>query len=157
MAEHPATPRIFLDSSVIFAAAVSVTGASRAIILLGDIGLLQIVVSEQVFEETERNLRDKSPSALAAFSHFRKTIAWAVVPYPSRDHVAETAQHIASKDAPILAAAMDGKVNRLLTLDVRHFKTEAVLNYSKLIIQTPGEFMLEIRYALSESLKLDPK
>lgn len=156
MAEYPQTPRIFLDSSVVFSSATSTTGASRALILLGEIGFLQLVVSEQVFYEAERNLRDKAPSAIAAFERFRKSIPWSVAPYPTSEQVAEAAKHIASKDAPILAAAMNVRVDRLITLDVRHFKTEEVFQYSKLIIQTPGELVLEIRNVLASRLSAKP-
>lgn len=154
MAQQPQTPRIFLDSSVIFAASSSATGASRLLILLGEMGLLQIVASEQVFEEVKRNLQLKAPGALDAFERFRKVLSWEIVPYPSREQVLAAEQHIAQKDAPILVAAMNARVNRLITLDVRDFKTEQVLQFSRLMIQTPGELVKEIRNVLARDLSL---
>ncbi len=120
--------------------------------LLGELGLLKLVVSDQVFEEVERNLQEKAPAALSAFDKFRRALNWEILPYPSRELVIEAAAHIAPKDAPILAAAMMANPQRLITLDVRHFKTEQVLSYSNLVIQTPGELLLDIRNLLAIGL-----
>jgi predicted nucleic acid-binding protein len=152
MAEEPSPPRIFVDSSVLFAAAASSSGASRALVLLAEIGLLRFVVSQQIFEEVERNLADTAPKALPFFVRLRQVLDWEVVDYPAPILVAEAAKHIALKDAPILAAAMSALVARLITLDKRHFKTEAVLNYSQLMIQTPSELIQDIRQVLSAGI-----
>ncbi len=50
---------------------------------------------------------------------------------------------IEPKDAPILAAAAIGKVNRLLTLNTKDF-TSQVSAQSGLLIQTPSEFIQEV-------------
>lgn len=54
----PETPRIFLDSSVLVAGAASFTGASRAILILAELGLLKLVVCPYILKETERNLEE---------------------------------------------------------------------------------------------------
>jgi len=56
--------RIFLDSSVLIAASASNVGASHAVIVMAEIGLIKAIVSEQVIEECERNLQKKLPQSL---------------------------------------------------------------------------------------------
>lgn len=56
---------VFFDSSALFAGVVSATGAARALLLLSEAGvLIQVIVSEQVIAETERNVAGKLPRAL---------------------------------------------------------------------------------------------
>ncbi len=55
---------LFLDSSALIAGIFSQTGASRALLLLGEDGKVQLKVSQQVIIETERNLAKKVPKAL---------------------------------------------------------------------------------------------
>ncbi len=76
MASPP--PKIFLDSSVLFAAAVSASGASRAIIILAELGLLRLAVCRQVFDEVERNLQIKAPVALPYFLQLQTGLNWEV-------------------------------------------------------------------------------
>ncbi len=40
--------RVFIDTSVLFAAVLSATGGSRLILKLGEAGVLRLVVSRQV-------------------------------------------------------------------------------------------------------------
>jgi len=56
--------RVFLDASVLFAAAYSATGASREIIRRAIRGQIECVVSDLVLEEARRNLGAKAPEAL---------------------------------------------------------------------------------------------
>lgn len=49
--------RIFADTSILMAGCGSKTGASRAVLTMAEIGLFKLVVSEQVLEEFQRNLK----------------------------------------------------------------------------------------------------
>ena len=142
-------PAVFLDSSVMFAAALSKTGGSRAIIVLAEIGFIRLLVSAQVLEEAERNLRDKAPKALPFFQQLATALNWEIVPEPAKEAIAECARVIAPKDAPILAAAMVAQPARFVTLDARHLDTPQARTFSGLTIQSPGEFIEEMRALLS--------
>ena len=58
------THKVFLDASVIIAGVASRIGASRAVLNLAEIGLIQAVASRQVLDEVERNIRQKNPTGL---------------------------------------------------------------------------------------------
>ena len=60
----PNPTRIFIDASVLFAAALSKTGFARDLILVGAREELTLVLSAFVIEETRRNLATKAPHAL---------------------------------------------------------------------------------------------
>ena len=49
--------RIFLDTSVIFAAVLSETGGARTLFRLGEVGLLQLIVGSNVLRECEEVVR----------------------------------------------------------------------------------------------------
>ena len=55
------------------------------------------------------------------------------------------------KNAPILAAAIAAKVDRILSLNTKDFKS-IVANKSGLIIQTPSQFIQKIRLIVTQSL-----
>jgi predicted nucleic acid-binding protein len=59
--------RIFLDSSVLYAAAFSPTGPARRLILKGLEGSVTLAISDLVIEETKRNLTKNAPFALPSF------------------------------------------------------------------------------------------
>jgi len=144
----PPPPRIFLDSSVLFAAAASATGASRALVILAELGLLRLVVCPQVFDEVERNLQSKAPAALPYFQRLRVALNWQVVKDPTPEQVRACLGIIAAKDAPILAAAISAQPDRLVTLDVRDFGCPEVQRSVPFLIQMPGELLTDIRQAL---------
>lgn len=142
-------PAVFLDSSVILAAAISTTGASHAIIVLAEIGFIRPLVSSQVLEEVERNLKAKTPRALPYFDQLAAALNWEIAPEPTAEAIAACARASAPKDAPILAAAMAVKPARLLTLDAKHLNTPEAKAISKLAIQSPAEFVEEMRAILA--------
>lgn len=137
-------PRIFADSSVLIAGSDSRSGASRAIIVMAEIGLFQLVISRYVITECERNLRKKLPAGLPIFAQLLTNINLLIVDDPPPTEVERWFPHIEAKDAPILAAAVQAKVDRLLTLNSKDF-TPQVAMVSGLTIQPPGEFVREIR------------
>lgn len=143
--------RIFLDSSVVIAACGSQSGASHAVIVMAEIGLFKVLISEQVIEESERNITKKLPTTLPILKQIFSTINLEIVPNPAIVDIIELTKIIESKDAPILAAALSAQADRLLSLNTKDF-TPSVAKQSGLILQTPSEFIQEIRFILTQEL-----
>jgi predicted nucleic acid-binding protein len=116
--------RIFLDSSVLYAAAFSPTGPARRLILKGIEGSIALVISDLVLEETKRNLTKNAPLALPYFTRLADLFS-PVITNPTKVDVYKAAQIVHLKDAPIVAAAARGKADYLATHDVKHLLTHA--------------------------------
>ena len=143
--------RIFVDANVLIAGADSTSGASNAILKLAEIGLFQLVVSRQVIEEAERNLRKKLPRALPNFAAQMARLRLEIVPDPMPDEVAPWITMTNPGDAPILCAAVKVSVDRLVTLNTRHF-TPAVAAQSGLLIQSPAQLIAELRDLVTKGI-----
>lgn len=143
--------KIFLDSSVVIAACGSRNGASHAVIVMAEIGLFKAVISEQVVIECDRNINKKLPAALPILKQILNMINPEIVPDPSTTESSQWENIIEPKDAPILAAALSAKADRLLSLNTKDF-TSFVAAQSGLTIQTPSEFIQEIRFIISQEL-----
>ncbi|NJN99025.1 MAG: PIN domain-containing protein [Anaerolineales bacterium] len=143
--------RIFADSSILIAGAGSRSGASRAVLTMAEIGLFKLLVSRQVLDECDRNLRKKLPAALPLFVELLALVNLEIVPDPPLAESVRWQSIIEAKDAPILAAAVLAAPDRLLTLNTKDF-TPAVAARSSLIIQTPGDFVQEIRAIIETGL-----
>lgn len=143
--------RIFVDANVLMAGADSRSGASNAILQLAEVGLFHLVVSRQVLDEVERNVRKKLPRALANFAAVLAQLPLEIVPDPEDDACLQWAAIIEMKDTPILAAALLAGVDRLVTMNTKDF-TPAVAQATGLVIQTPGDFMQNIRRLVEENL-----
>jgi predicted nucleic acid-binding protein len=145
-------PSVFADSSVLIAGAGSRSGASRAVLTMAEIGLFKLVISQQVLEECDRNLSKKLPAALPIFAQLLAAIDPEIRPNPPLAESARWTAIIEAKDAPILAAAVLANVERLLTLNTKDFTSE-VAAQSGLVIQTPAEFVKEIRGIVERGLQ----
>jgi predicted nucleic acid-binding protein len=143
--------KIFLDSSVIIAACGSRNGASHAIIVMAEIGLFKVLISEQVIEECDRNITKKLPTALPILKQILSSINPEILPNPAIADVVKWETTIEPKDTPILAAALLAQSDRLLSLNTKDF-TPNVAQESGLKIQTPSEFIQEIRSILTQEL-----
>jgi predicted nucleic acid-binding protein len=137
------TPRVFLDASVLIAAAASPSGGSALVAGVCKAGLATPLVSRLVLWEAERNLRSKFPAnALLEFYRLLGELEPQVVPDPTPAAIRKASAVIPAKDAHVLAGARLGKATHLLTLDRRHLlgpKTrEAIL---PIVVCTPGEFL----------------
>lgn len=147
----PRMPRIFLDASVILSGLMSDRGASHALLILAEIGLIRPVVCEYIFTEVERNVANKVPKFLPTFHRLMRELAWEVVENPSREDVVRWLDVILEKDAPVLAAAVNAAPHRLVTLDTRHFiDPPQVAQRSGLVICKPGDVLQEIRTLLAQ-------
>jgi predicted nucleic acid-binding protein len=140
--------RAFIDASVLFAGCLSARGASREIIQMGVQGGITLVVSDIVLEETRRNLAGKAPRALPFFQQLVEAIPLTVVKATKRE-VLRAAQYTELKDAPIVAAALRGKVDYLVSLDRKHLVgVQQVQVQSGLAIVLPEELLARIREAV---------
>ncbi len=61
---------VCVDSDVLIAGLLSRTGASHAILVLGELGLLRLVLPEAAAGEVRRNLASKLPEAAPLFEEF---------------------------------------------------------------------------------------
>ena len=143
--------RIFVDANVLIAGADSRSGASHAVLVLAEIGLFRLVTCPQVLDEAERNLRKKLPRALPNFVEQMARLSLEIVSMPEDEVIQEWIGVIEPKDAPILASAVLARPNRFLTLNTRDF-TPDVAEASGLVIQTPGEFIRELRSLIASGL-----
>jgi predicted nucleic acid-binding protein len=116
--------RVFLDSSVLYAAAFSATGPARRLLLSGFAGRITLLISDLVLEETKRNLAKNAPAALPFFAIIADLLSGETT-RPTKADVLQAAQLVHLKDAPIVAAAAKGKADFLATHDVKHLLAHA--------------------------------
>jgi len=118
MASTPTSPpaKVFIDSSVLIAAAISFRGSARELLNAGILGRYQLFSSQLVLTESERNVRLKAPAALSMFELFEEALAPTLV-RPSAEQVLRVAEVVELKDAPIVAGAMVAGATHLATYD----------------------------------------
>jgi predicted nucleic acid-binding protein len=130
--------KVFVDASVLFAAAYSKTGSARDLIVLGIAGKAVLIISQDVIDEVERNLKEDAPEKLEVFKTFVGVAFSSVVTDLSKEEVLEAARYTALKDAPIVAAARKAQASHLVTYDRKHLLNKPeVAKESGLVITTP--------------------
>lgn len=137
-------PCVFLDTSAILAGLNSPHGAAGTILAYCSIGKVVPIVSEQVIEEAERNITKKFPKLMLAWQSFL-LIPPKVVTNPTKWQVREALKVLPTSDAPILAAAIRGRPDCLITWNTRDFLRPRIVQYVKFPMFTPGEFLAEYR------------
>ena len=142
---------LFLDSSALFAGIVSASGAARALLLLAESGHIMVTISEQVVTETERAIARKVPSAINDFREAILASKARILRDPSQEDVMANLILISHPaDVPILLAAMQDKVDYLVTLNRKHFIDDPdVAQQSGLRIGTPGDALIWVRGQIS--------
>ncbi len=136
-------PRLFLDASVFIAAAGSRTGASAMVLALCRHGHARAMSSRLVLREAERNIQGKlGADALLRFYQEIAALDLDLVETATPQEVAAQSRIIHPKDAHVLAAALKGRVEALLTLDRKHFLSPSVLQAGlPFAILTPRDFL----------------
>ncbi len=134
--------RIFLDSSVLYAAAYSATGPARRLILKGLEGSVALAISDLVLEETKRNLTKNAPLALPYFTVLADLFS-PFITNPTKVQVLKAAQIVHLKDAPIVAAAAKGNADYLATHDVKHLLShaQAIADAYGITVIAPAELL----------------
>jgi putative PIN family toxin of toxin-antitoxin system len=143
--------RAFLDASVLFAAAYSATGFARDLLRLAIREQLKLLISQDVLEETERNLKKKAPNRLDAYHHLLALIPFELVSGPSKEGVWAAEEYVVQKDAYIVAAAVATKADYLVTFDEKHLLGQPdVAEKSGLAIVKPQVVVEAVRRQLSD-------
>ena len=133
--------KVFIDTNVLIAGVNSVTGASATILDLCEAGVLQMVVSQQVLIEADRNFEAKFPELVGRFRQFIHNLAPLMVEDPTPASMEKAATLVDRKDAPILAAAQNANADFLITLDKRHFLNPRMRPEVMLKVVSPREFL----------------
>jgi putative PIN family toxin of toxin-antitoxin system len=129
--------RVFIDTTVFFAAVYSSTGSARDLIQLGTEGKAQIIISQRVMAEMERNLEKKAPHHLPDYQLLLAALAPEITDEPA-NLVEQVETYVVPKDAPIVASAMYAQVDFLVTYDYKHLLDHPeVSEKSGLNITTP--------------------
>jgi predicted nucleic acid-binding protein len=139
------TPRIFIDSSVLFSAANSAKGYSRDLMIMGASGEIILILSNFVLQETIRNLAQLKQPPLTELEEILKNAHIEIVD-AGKQAVLDAGKLIVLKDAPIIAAAKIAKVNMLVSMDKKHILGRPELEaYIKASIVTPAEAYQKIK------------
>jgi len=113
---------ICVDADVLIAGLLSRTGASHAMLVLGELALLRLVLPEVAVAEVRRNLAAKLPEAAPLFEEFLRSVPLQI--HRPTSHDRERARELAdAKDVPILAAAIGAGAHLLVTHNVRHVRS----------------------------------
>ena len=112
------TTLLLFDASCLFAAAASPDGGSSYALLVCGRGYLQAVVSPDILIEAERNIVEKRPGDAFRYRQLVATTPFIVVPSPTEAAVAPH-EHAFFEDAHVVAAALAGRCDFLITLDRR--------------------------------------
>lgn len=137
--------RAFVDASVLFAAALSTTGASRELLRESIRGNVELVISDLVIEEAKRNLLLKRPDALPVLEEILAAVDFEIT-NPTRRGVLRATTYTAAKDAAIVAAAKRAKAMYLASFDRKHLVgVPAVSQGSGLTVLLPDDLLEIVR------------
>ena len=133
--------KVFLDSNVIISGLFSDKGAPRVILDLICLGLptLTCATGEYNIIEIERNLTKKMPDALPVYRKYLPLLNLEVIPLPSPGEIKKLSGLTSDKDMPVLALAISGNVDFLVTGDKKDFiKLKGKCSFR---ILSPSEFL----------------
>jgi predicted nucleic acid-binding protein len=144
--------RIFLDTSVIFAAVLSESGGARALFRLGEAKVLQLIVGSTVLRECEQVVRRKAPDSLPTLAYLLELGMVEITTRSSNDFI-EGAKAIVAygPDAYVLAEAVAAEPDWFITHDKAHFlKAELGTNFT-IRIGTPGDLIQALEDEFTQS------
>jgi predicted nucleic acid-binding protein len=134
--------RVFLDTSVLFAAVLSETGGARLVLSLGEARAIQVYVGPQVLREADGVLERKAPQSKVRFALLLDRARVRVVAEPDAGALAQAGAVIfTTPDARVLAEAITAGVDYLVTLDREHFVGNPRITRLPFVVGTPGDFL----------------
>ncbi len=138
----PVKLRVFLDTSVLFAAVQSETGGARLILKLGEAGLISLWIGPWVLEEAERVLDRKSPKSKKYFSLLLDCSKIKIGDKANENLINQALSVINYlPDAQILAEALTSEVDYFVSFDRKHLVGNPRAEKLPFPIGTPGDFL----------------
>ncbi len=134
--------KTFFESSVIIAGLASQSGASHRLLILAELGIIKPYISQTVVNEVLTNIQKKLPECVSQYYTLFKKLPFTLVD-PHEQNLKYAQSVINRNDALILAAAIRGEVDWLVTLD-RHFLDLSWEGKVKFKVGSPGEFIKKL-------------
>jgi predicted nucleic acid-binding protein len=139
-------PRIFLDTSALFAGVLSASGGARLLLRLAEAGAIELWIGSYVLREADAVLHPKAPSARADMALLLDRAHVHLATTPGSSHLAEAETHIDyPPDARVLAEALSSRADWFVTLDRRHFLENPGLDRLAIRLGTPGDCVAWLR------------
>jgi len=144
-----AKTRVFLDTSVLFAAVWSESGGSRLILKLGEVGALSLWVGPCVLQEAEAVLKRKSPESRPHMALLLDRAQVQVGPEAGTEALAQAQPAVEyGPDAQVLADALELNAGYFVSLDREHLVGNPGTERLPFVVGTPGEFLEWYRHRL---------
>jgi len=139
----PGKIRVFLDTSALFAGIWSSEGGARMILMLGESGIISLLVSQQVLAEIEGVIRRKAPEELGTLTLLLERSNLDIASRINKDKLTKSSKVVNHPgDANVIAAAWSSDVDYFVSLDKVHFlrnrKLKKLLPFQ---VGTPGDFL----------------
>ncbi len=140
-------PKVFFDTSALFAGLWSDSGGVRQILNLAEAGLVTPAVSPQVLSEIENNLRRKAPDLLGKLAVLLDRVGLVLAgTAPGLRYEAALALTGHPGDGRVLADAWEAGTDFFVTLDRQHFLDNEPLRAAlPFPLGTPCDFLLWYR------------
>lgn len=144
--------RLFIDACVLVSAANSPDGGSARLLQIAEEGAIRLVATRLVLHEAKTNIIDLLGRPVWPWFHriispLRLSLA---DPSTSKEK-AEWAKITSIKDAHVLAGAIKGKADFLITLDKKHILKPPVQAAFPIPILSPGDFLQQNGFAKPSS------
>jgi len=138
----PKNPRVFLDTSVVFAAVLSPTGGARKLFHLGGVGLMRLVVGPTVLRECQGVIQHKNPTTLPDLAQLLASSLVETSQAPTKKQISAAEVHVQyTPDAHVLAEAILAKPDWFVTHDKEHFLKHRSRIDLPFEIGTPGDVL----------------
>jgi len=138
----PRNPRVFLDTSVLFAAVLSPTGGARKLFLLAEAGVLKLVVGPTVLKECDEVIRRKAPGSSPRLAQLLAAAQTETSAPPSKRQIRTAQSYVRyDPDARVLAEAIHATPDWFVTHDKEHFLKSRSKIKLAFEIGTPGDLL----------------
>lgn len=146
-----AEARVYLDTSVLFAAVWSESGGARLILKLGEAGAVSLWVGPWVLREAEAVLGRKSPASRPHMALLLDRAQMHVGPEAGTEALAQARSVVDyPPDAQVLAEALAIGADYVVSLDREHLVGNPGTDALPFAVGTPGDFLEWYRQQLVE-------
>jgi len=144
--------RVFLDTSVIIAAVLSPSGGARQVFLLGEAGIIDLIVGPNVLREADEVVRRKTPDSLPLLAQLLAAGHVETSSKPTEKEI-KTAQTLVFylPDTIVLGEAIASQPDWFITHDKEHFLNQRSNLQLSFAIGTPGDLILALKVNYSDS------